>query len=211
MRGRSRSRSGNEPGVKVDARSERWREHRKKVRSEIVDAAFRAHRPARAGVVIARDRRGSRHRQAEDLSALHRQVGSLPGDRRAVARHALGRDLPVHQRGHRPRARGDPPQRRAVCAPGRRAPERGAVPDAGPLRRTDRVRDAGTVNEGSRHHAGNGRHVQQRAGREMELDGAAIELAAFATSAPRRRRPTGGWAPIRTARGGCRPTSSSRT
>jgi AcrR family transcriptional regulator len=30
------------PAVKVDARSERWREHRKKVRSEIVDAAFRA-------------------------------------------------------------------------------------------------------------------------------------------------------------------------
>jgi len=28
--------------VKVDARSERWREHRKKVRGEIVDAAFRA-------------------------------------------------------------------------------------------------------------------------------------------------------------------------
>ena len=27
---------------KVDARSERWREHRKKVRTEIVDAAFRA-------------------------------------------------------------------------------------------------------------------------------------------------------------------------
>src|SRR5262252_11154920 len=42
MRGRPRSRSGSEPGVKVDARSERWREHRKKVRSEIVDAAFRA-------------------------------------------------------------------------------------------------------------------------------------------------------------------------
>ena len=38
----SRSRSSSEPGVKVDARSERWREHRKKVRSEIVDAAFRA-------------------------------------------------------------------------------------------------------------------------------------------------------------------------
>ena len=30
------------PGRKVDARSERWREHRKKVRTEIVDAAFRA-------------------------------------------------------------------------------------------------------------------------------------------------------------------------
>jgi len=33
---------GPKPAVKVDARSERWREHRKKVRSEIVDAAFRA-------------------------------------------------------------------------------------------------------------------------------------------------------------------------
>ncbi len=33
---------GTNAGVKVDARSERWREHRKKVRSEIVDAAFRA-------------------------------------------------------------------------------------------------------------------------------------------------------------------------
>ncbi|MGY4652333.1 TetR/AcrR family transcriptional regulator [Mycobacterium sp. URHB0021] len=42
MRGVSGSRSRNESGVKVDARSERWREHRKKVRSEIVDAAFRA-------------------------------------------------------------------------------------------------------------------------------------------------------------------------
>src|SRR6186997_2240471 len=42
MRGRPRARSGNEPGAKVDARSERWREHRKKVRTEIVDAAFRA-------------------------------------------------------------------------------------------------------------------------------------------------------------------------
>jgi AcrR family transcriptional regulator len=30
------------PGAKVDARSERWREHRKKVRGEIVEAAFRA-------------------------------------------------------------------------------------------------------------------------------------------------------------------------
>lgn len=35
-------RPGPQPGVKVDARSERWREHRKKVRAEIVDAAFRA-------------------------------------------------------------------------------------------------------------------------------------------------------------------------
>ncbi|MGE2835551.1 TetR/AcrR family transcriptional regulator [Mycobacterium sp. SMC-4] len=42
MRRGSRARSTEESGVKVDARSERWREHRKKVRAEIVDAAFRA-------------------------------------------------------------------------------------------------------------------------------------------------------------------------
>ena len=42
MRRGSRSHSSEQPGVKVDARSERWREHRKKVRAEIVEAAFRA-------------------------------------------------------------------------------------------------------------------------------------------------------------------------
>ena len=41
---RSKPRLDGEPTAegKVDARTERWREHRKKVRSEIVDAAFRA-------------------------------------------------------------------------------------------------------------------------------------------------------------------------
>jgi AcrR family transcriptional regulator len=38
----SRPHPSAKPGAKVDARSERWREHRKKVRGEIVDAAFRA-------------------------------------------------------------------------------------------------------------------------------------------------------------------------
>ncbi|ETB44222.1 AsnC family transcriptional regulator [Mycobacterium avium subsp. hominissuis 10-5606] len=38
----ARPHSATKPGAKVDARSERWREHRKKVRNEIVDAAFRA-------------------------------------------------------------------------------------------------------------------------------------------------------------------------
>ena len=42
MRGTSRPIPADNGGKKVDARSERWREHRKKVRSEIVDAAFRA-------------------------------------------------------------------------------------------------------------------------------------------------------------------------
>jgi AcrR family transcriptional regulator len=39
---RSSSRTSANTGEKVDARSERWREHRKKVRAQIVDAAFRA-------------------------------------------------------------------------------------------------------------------------------------------------------------------------
>jgi AcrR family transcriptional regulator len=38
----SRPHPAVKPGAKVDARSERWREHRKKVRGEIVEAAFRA-------------------------------------------------------------------------------------------------------------------------------------------------------------------------
>ncbi|MEB3070862.1 TetR/AcrR family transcriptional regulator [[Mycobacterium] vasticus] len=42
MRGTSRPTPADNGGQKVDARSERWREHRKKVRREIVDAAFRA-------------------------------------------------------------------------------------------------------------------------------------------------------------------------
>ncbi|MGH3553956.1 MAG: TetR/AcrR family transcriptional regulator, partial [Mycobacterium sp.] len=44
MRGvaKPRPRPGTDAGRKVDARSERWREHRKKVRGEIVEAAFRA-------------------------------------------------------------------------------------------------------------------------------------------------------------------------
>ncbi len=38
----SPTKPGGNTGAKVDARSERWREHRKKVRGEIVEAAFRA-------------------------------------------------------------------------------------------------------------------------------------------------------------------------
>ncbi len=42
MRRIARPHTGGNAGVKVDARSERWREHRQKVRGEIVEAAFRA-------------------------------------------------------------------------------------------------------------------------------------------------------------------------
>lgn len=42
VRGTPRPKPAENGGQKVDARSERWREHRKKVRGEIVEAAFRA-------------------------------------------------------------------------------------------------------------------------------------------------------------------------
>ncbi|WP_369797553.1 TetR/AcrR family transcriptional regulator [Mycobacterium sp. UM_WGJ] len=42
VRGTTRPKPTENGGQKVDARSERWREHRKKVRREIVDAAFRS-------------------------------------------------------------------------------------------------------------------------------------------------------------------------
>lgn len=42
MRATNRAKSADPGEPKIDARSERWREHRKKVRGEIVDAAFRA-------------------------------------------------------------------------------------------------------------------------------------------------------------------------
>lgn len=42
VRGTSKAKSADNGEQKVDARSERWREHRKKVRGEIVEAAFRA-------------------------------------------------------------------------------------------------------------------------------------------------------------------------
>lgn len=42
VRAATRPDPGGNTGKKVDARSERWREHRKKVRGEIVEAAFRA-------------------------------------------------------------------------------------------------------------------------------------------------------------------------
>ena len=99
MRGRPRSRSGHEPGVKVDARSERWREHRKKVRAEIVDAAFRAIDRLGPELSLREIAEEAGTAKPEDLPALHRQVGPVPGDRRADARHVVGGDHPVDQRG----------------------------------------------------------------------------------------------------------------
>ena len=101
---------GPKPGVKVDARSERWREHRKKVRSEIVDAAFRAIDRLGPDLSVREVAEEAGHRQAQDLPPLHRQIRPVSGDRCAASRHAVGGDLPVHRLGDRLGARGDPAQ-----------------------------------------------------------------------------------------------------
>lgn len=81
---RSKSRSGGEsaPGTKVDARSERWREHRKKVRAEIVDAAFRAidqHGPSVSVREIAEEAGTAKpkiYRHFTDKSDLFQAIGA---------------------------------------------------------------------------------------------------------------------------------------
>ena len=210
MRGRSRSRSGNEPGVKVDARSERWREHRKKVRSEIVDAAFRAIDrlgPELSLREIAEEAGTAKpkiYRHFTDKSDLFQAIGERLRD---MLWAAIFPSINVAT---------DPAReviRRSVeqyVRPGRRAPERGALPDAGPLRRAERVRDAG-AQRGARHHARDGRHVQQRAAR----DGARRRGDRTCGVRDIRHRGVGdrlvAGDRTRTARAGCRPTSSSRT
>jgi len=107
---------GPKPGVKVDARSERWREHRKKVRSEIVEAAFRAIDrlgPDLSVREIAEEAGTAKpkiYRHFTDKSDLFQAIGRL--------RHRLGpRD---HQA-----------QRGGVRQPGRRASQRIAVLHSG--------------------------------------------------------------------------------
>ena len=99
---RTRPRPGGDiPGVKVDARSERWREHRKKVRAEIVDAAFRAidmHGPEVSVREIAEEAGTAKpkiYRHFTDKSDLFQAIGER------LARHAVGRDLPGDQPDHR--------------------------------------------------------------------------------------------------------------
>lgn len=68
--------------AKVDARSERWREHRKKVRAEIVDAAFRAideHGPAVSVREIAEEAGTAKpkiYRHFTDKADLFQAIGA---------------------------------------------------------------------------------------------------------------------------------------
>ncbi len=78
----------------MDARSERWREHRKKVRSEIVDAAFRAIDRLGPEVSLreiaeeAGTAKPKIYRHFTDKSDLFQAIGQRH------ARHAVGGDLP---------------------------------------------------------------------------------------------------------------------
>ena len=74
------------PTEKVDARSERWREHRKKVREEIVDAAFRAidrHGPNVSVREIAEEAGTAKpkiYRHFTDKSDMFAQIGERMRD-----------------------------------------------------------------------------------------------------------------------------------
>ena len=198
-----------EPGVKVDARSERWREHRKKVRSEIVDAAFRAIDRLGPEVSLreiaeeAGTAKPKIYRHFTDKSDLFQAIGQRMRDMlwSAIfpsinvstdsARDIVGRGVEQYVE-----LVDEHPNVVRFLMQGRFA-EQSRVGDAGAQR-------------GPRHHAGHRRHVQQRV-EEMELDHAASSWRRSRRSARRPRRPTGGSAPSRTARAGCRRTSSSST
>ena len=147
---------GPKPGVKVDARSERWREHRKKVRGEIVEAVF-------PSIDFATNSaREIIQRSAEEYVSL---VDEHPN----VLRFFIQGRFPEQSES------------------------------------TMR-----TLNEGREITLAMAEMFNNEL-REMELDPAAFELAAFAAFGAAHRPPIGGWAPTSTARGGCRGRSSSST
>ena len=210
MRGRSRSRSGNEPGVKVDARSERWREHRKKVRSEIVDAAFRAIDrlgPELSLREIAEEAGTAKpkiYRHFTDKSDLFQAIGERLRDMlwaaifpsinlatdpaREVIRRSVEQYVDLVDQ-H--------PNVVRFLMQGRFA-EQSESDDAGAQR-------------GPRDHAGDGRHVQQRAARDGARRGGASNWRRSRPSATAASATDWWLGTDATARAGCRPTSSSRT
>ena len=124
--------------MKVDARSERWREHRKKVRSEIVDAAFRAIDRLGPNVSVreiaeeAGTAKPKIYRHFTDKSDMFQAIGERMRDMLWAA------IIPVDQRGERLRARrSSAAASSTTCELVDRTPERRALPAPGPLRRSD--------------------------------------------------------------------------
>ena len=195
--------------MKVDARSERWREHRKKVRSEIVDAAFRAI-----------DRLGP------DVSL--REIAEEAGTAKPkIYRHFTDKSDMFPAIGERMRDMlwaAIFPSINVASDPARKVIRRGVeqyvrLVDEHPnvvrflIQGRFAEQSASTMralNEGPRDHAGHGRHVQQRAARDgtrrrRVRAGGVRDLRAAASA-------TDWWLGAEaTARAGCRPTSSSRT
>ena len=192
------------PGAKVDARSERWREHRKKVRGEIVEAAFRAIDRLGPETECAGNRRRGRHRQAEDLPALPRQVRPVPGDRGTSARHVVGGDLPVDRPEDRLGPRGDPAQSSRSTSTSSTAPQRTAGLHSGALRGHPAI-DRPILNEGREITLAMADLFDTEL-REMELDHAAMELAAHAAFGSAASATDWWLGPDPTARGECRAT-----
>ena len=196
----------------MDARSERWREHRKKVRSEIVDAAFRAIDRLGPDVSLreiaeeAGTAKPKIYRHFTDKSDLFQAIGER------TARHVVGGDLPVDQPGDRlRRARSSAAASSSTCE----------LVDQHPnvVRFLLQGRFAEQSRGGHDDASTKGREITLAMAdmfsnelREMELEPAAFELAAFATFGTAASA-TDWWlgAERRQPAADAAPTSSSRT
>ena len=196
--------------MKVDARSERWREHRKKVRSEIVDAAFRAIDRLGPNVSLreiaeeAGTAKPKIYRHFADKSDLFSGIGQRMRDmlwaaiipsinvESDSARQIVGRGVE-----HYVELVDEHPNVVRFLLQGRFA-EQSAVGDDDASTKGSEITlaIADMISTELRDLRRNRRRSSWRRSR---------------SSAPRRRRRTGGSAATTTAPGGCRPTSSSRT
>ena len=192
----------------MDARSERWREHRKKVRSEIVDAAFRAIDqlgPDLSLREIAEEAGTAKpkiYRHFTDKSDLFQAIGERLRDMLWAAifpsinlasdpaREVIRRSVDQYVR-----LVDEHPSVIRFLLQGRFAEQSASAMSA--------------LNEGREITLAMAEMFNNEL-REMELDVTAMELAAYAAFGS-RRRPTGGWVLRKAVRAACPPRSSSRT
>ena len=203
--------AGPKPGVKVDARSERWREHRKKVRAEIVEAAFRAIDrlgPDLSVREIAEEAGTAKpkiYRHFTDKSDLFQAIGERLRD---MLWAAIFPSIDFATDSAREIIRS---QRRGVRQPDRQASQRAASSSSRAASASNLESTIRTLNEGREITLAMAEMFNNEL-REMELDPRRLRTRGIRRFRLRRRRPpTGGWDPMSTARGGCRATSSSST
>ncbi len=181
--------------MKVDARSERWREHRKKVRAEIVDAAFRAIDrlgPELSLREIAEEAGTAKpkiYRHFTDKSDLFQAIGERLRD---MLWAAIFPSIDLADRLRPARSSGAASRSTSTWST--------SIPTCCGFFIQGRFAEQ---SESTMRALNEGREITLAMAdmfnnelREMELDHAAIELAAFTDLRVRRRRPpTGGWAP----------------